>query len=237
MSLLLALVWSSHSSGQTQSNESEAVPASNTAYFAEFGKDVPERFRPYVNLPTVETPLASDEYPQVARTFAWWARKVLKSEYVPSDTFIAAHIRLFPSTKGRKEDAAFLAYHENGVDYLMVQTGGWNGRVYFITARTDGLTMENETDAKNALSTAIAKYINIPADVRVPEFDVRKGSTIYSLNAKFSNTTRHVLAYAECILSGNDVGLSFRKTLFDEARPAHEPAPDEWFVWEKQKKP
>src|ERR1039457_689764 len=118
ISLVLGVVWSSNGSAQTESKENEVQfgPASKTTYFSQPKQDVPERFRPYVSLPIGETPLKSDEYPQVIRTFAWWARKILKPEYVPSDAFIAANIRLFPATKDRKADTAFLAYSQNGTN-------------------------------------------------------------------------------------------------------------------------
>ena len=163
--------------GQTRpcANGGGIGPAARVSFFADSLQDVPEEppgnpkgsllFRPFVSVPKGEPPLPGANYLQVCQDFASWCRAVIKPEYVPSDSFVVAHLQLFRATAEGRYDTAFLGCRKGGMQYLIVQTGGVGGRLFFITGRDDNVNVLDETTAKEAMLAAVRKYIKLPAGV------------------------------------------------------------------------
>ena len=192
-------------------------------------------FRPFVSVPKGEPPLPGANYLQVCQDFASWCRAVIKPEYVPSDSFVVAHLQLFRATAEARYDTAFLGCRKGGMQYLIVQTGGVGGRLFFITGRDDNVNVLDETTAKEAMLAAVRKYIKLPAGVASsPGYDIQERGGLYCLKVGYDNTKRSFLTHAQCILSREEIGLSFSKApgIVFEGGPAHEPAPDGWFRWD-----
>lgn len=235
--------------GQTRpsANSGGIGPAARVSFLADSLQDVPEEppgnpkgsllFRPFVSVPKGEPPLPAANYLQVCQNFAWWCRAVIKPEYVPGDSFVVAHLQLFRATAERPYDTAFLGCRKGGMQYLIVQTGGINGRLFFVTGRGDSLGLTKETDAQGAMMAAVREYVNLPHDLVLPGFDVQERGGLRCIKVGYDQTKQSILTCAQCILSSRDIALSFWKLpgLVGATAAAREPPPDGWFQWEMGK--
>ena len=209
-------------------------PGVRTAFFTNSIQDVPEKFRPFLRPPSGESPLVNEKYLQVCQDFAVWAHAVLKPEYVPSDKFILEHLQLFPATPGRRQDMAFLPCREDGVDYMIVQTGGVVGRVCVLTERSRKSGATDSAGLVVDMLATITNYFNVSAEDGIPDFEVRKSGSLHVLKALKPKQERHKLTLAEGLVSSDQVAFSVHIWFFydRDSVPRHEPTQDKWFEWE-----
>ena len=212
-------------------------------FFADCLQDVPNDanflFRPFISPPAGEPSLPASQYLQVCQSFALWCRAVLKAQYVPSDSFIVSHIRLVSARAGRPYDTAFLACSTNGTQYLIVQTGGLNGRLFFVTRSMESMQPANEAGAEGAAVAALRTYLNLPRGLGSLTFDTKQRGARYCVEVLGHAPTSTlneltVAAGAQYIICRHDSALSVRKEagiVFGSAA-AREPAADAWFQWE-----
>jgi hypothetical protein len=209
-------------------------PGQKISYFMNADDAVPPEIRPFLRIPA-GIPLPADTHLQICQDFAWWAAQILQPEYVPSDAFIIANLKLFPATDERKQDMAFLACRKGEMDYLIVQTGGVQGRLVIVSDRIQETGVRDETAAREAFVSGFARFAKSIADA--PNFAVRKQDALYTCQVGYGDSTRGILLNAKGVTYDREIALSFWKWrgLVGAQAPAHEPAPDQWFQWEMGK--
>ena len=220
---------------QTRKDNGNISPRVIKPYFVNSAKDIPGELRLLLNAPKEEPSLPADKHLQVCQAFAWWARKVVKPDYVPNDAFIIAHLQLFPATPGRKQDMALLSCQKEDLDYLIIQTGGVNGRVFFVTDRSNTSGSGKNASSKAVMTAAITNYLHLSQDDEIPDFVTEKHGALHILKPEPLKTKRNRLTRAEGIISNGQIAVSVLKRFFIDTAAAHEPAPDKWFEWEMAK--
>ena len=129
-------------------------------------KDVPNAYLPYVGIPVGEAFLNPTNYPYIMSAFVWGDQKLLKPEYVPSRAFTATNIQLYAAIPSRKQDVAYLSYRKSGEDFLIVQTGGWQGKIYFLTKGVTEAAWQARQRCKSSPVGCHCKVHNYPHQCR-----------------------------------------------------------------------
>lgn len=234
VSLVIILDYCLVTQGQTPKGNGDISPKVTKSYFADSANEIPREIRPFLNPTNAEFSLPPDNYHQVCENFAWWARKVIKPEYVPNDKFIVTHLLLLPATPDCKQDMAFLSCQKEGMVYMIVQTGGVNGRVFFAADRPDKVSMASGSGAKAAWLDAVTNYFNVSQE-EMSDFEVEKRGGLHILSNVIPKTNKGKLTRAEGILAGTQIAVSVLKRPFADTASAHEPTPEKWFEWEMTK--
>jgi hypothetical protein len=191
--LVLCAMGCAAASARAAANWSNIVATSVTSYFDGVIGDLPAEtdihrvledlyFRPVVAIPDDRPPLRGTNHLQICQDFAWWANQIVKPEYVPSLSFIVAHIELFPATPEMPYDTAFLPCRKGDRQYMIVQTGGVNGRLYFVTSRRDAVGVASAADAQTAMMQEARLYAILPQDLPPLTVDADEQGCLTTVN-------------------------------------------------------
>jgi len=114
---------------------------------------------------------------------------------------------------------AFLSCRKLGVDYLIVQTGGPEGRVFLAIDRGATTVVATNANPREAMCAVITNYLNVSREEEIPDFKIEKRGTLIILKPVKPNKGRNKLTLAEGLLSNTQVAISIDKWCFSDSVP------------------
>lgn len=204
-------------------------------FFQNLMQDGLKNLTSYATMPKKEKTLSAKDYQHIVTQFDWWLKKVLSPNYVPDKLFVQQNIKLFPANnRTRKEDLAFLSYEIEDKNYMIVQTGGLNARMFIFAYEPTERKIANVDEANLRVKNFLNKYINKKVKDNIPSFIMKEKQGIHVAEVKATGRDKKI-NYAKCFMSDKEICLSIQKISFEDTIPGREPMPNEWFsFWKNQ---
>jgi hypothetical protein len=219
------------------SENDQRMTAKQTAFFAGVdgqGVECSPMFR-YSKVFAQDTPASNADNEYVLKEFVWWMNKIIKDEYVPSDDFIDTHLLLYSANgQTRKEDVAMLPFHTLGSDYLIVQTGGPEGRIWVYARSESAAAVQHRGEANSSLIQLLNAIIREDYQSYIPDMETeeQKGVFMGKPSTDLRGKKKNYVQYA---VAGQDVCVVLQKVSFTDPEPGMLPQSDEWFSFSRRK--
>jgi hypothetical protein len=201
----------------------------SSAFFSDLGKTIPDEFRAYLAIPAGETAVEPGKYPGMDQEFYDWLERAMSADYLPSIEFIRKNLKLFPATAARREDLAMLSYHIGDKQYLVAQTGGHSGRIYFFASRVQPGEVKSEAGAKSAFEAELKRLLRpeLTKDIPTPAIEQLGGGYVGQIDPKGDKESK--LTHSAFVITNSQIGLSLLKIMIPEGVMARLSRENEWF--------
>lgn len=176
-------------------------------------------------------------YGMIIKGFCIWMHELLDESCLPSDEYVADNIKLFPANgKDRHQDAALVSYTQKGVQYHIIQTGGWEARVWLIVNARNNNTLSGRKYDGSEHRTMIDNYVRHKVREQIYNVKVTTNNAGWMAASGYSKD-KPKFNRSRIYGANGIICLSVERESYDVTMPARQPKPDRWFEWWKDDEP
>jgi hypothetical protein len=205
-------------------------PATQTVFFASIDvTNVQQRlFFSYSKVLESDNILSNANKKVLAKEFGGWMGQYFTDDYVPDTLFIEKNIVLYPAdNKTRFEDVAMLPFRTPYTDYLVVQTGGVDAKMWLYKREKNGSGAIRIQDAEGVAEQTLFCILKDKTGSFLPELEIKARDGFYmGRPSKGLKKGKNYITYA---VSGKESCFVFQKKVLNGKEEEWLPNPDNWF--------